>query len=97
MVAIGAAMPEAVLFSLFGHTLPLSELKRDKSVNEARYLLLLRFTMVFWKPCQQAPTWLTATNSASHLKSAGNLSMATVASTIRLSRLVPYRITTGKK
>ena len=43
MTAIGAAMPEAVLFSLFGNTLPLSELRRDKSVNEVRYGLLPAF------------------------------------------------------
>lgn len=43
MTAIAAALPEAVLLSLFGHTLSLSELRRDTSLKEVQYGLLPAF------------------------------------------------------
>lgn len=43
MTAIAAHLPEAVLLSLFGYTLPLRELQRGKTLREADYGLLPAF------------------------------------------------------
>jgi hypothetical protein len=43
MTAIAAHLPHAVCFSLYGYTLPLDNLKRSKSLQEAAYGLLPAF------------------------------------------------------
>jgi hypothetical protein len=43
MTAIAAHIPQAILLSLYGYTLPMSELRRGGSLNEARYGLLPAF------------------------------------------------------
>jgi len=43
MTVIATALPEAVLFSLYGYTLPLNELHRSKRLREADYGLLPAF------------------------------------------------------